>query len=147
MTNTNSCIREKEVLQAFAAGSVSVELQEHLAQCSSCRNAVAIVKGFRKLKSSAIQKAVTPNIHWIMMQAKWREEERVLKRFTLVNKFGVFTCIALFTGMAAFLLQKYYHTGNAFSDDTLSLVIPVIIYALLSETLFKNIYKTVKEKV
>jgi predicted anti-sigma-YlaC factor YlaD len=146
MINTNSCTREKEVLQAFAAGLVSVELQAHLAQCSACRNAVAIVKGFRILKSSAMQKATTPNVHWIMLQAKWREEELVLKRFTLMNRLGVFSGIALFTGMTTFLLQKNFEPGNAFTSDKLSLVIPVIIYVLLSETLLKNVYKTIKGK-
>jgi predicted anti-sigma-YlaC factor YlaD len=80
------CQREDELLDALGRGYVSVELDEHVASCTSCSELRLVAGALLDERSQAIVEATVPSAGtiWLRMQIRQRQEAQARARQSLL---------------------------------------------------------------
>ncbi|TAK60897.1 MAG: hypothetical protein EPO24_06340 [Bacteroidetes bacterium] len=88
--NNLECTFEREVTHAEKTDAWNERLQNHLQECSSCRNALLIAKAMDSVQAGALQKAsAVPAYRVLWFKAQYMQRQERLSTLDLVKLLGV----------------------------------------------------------
>lgn len=125
MSNTSTCPREDELLDALGAGFIGEELESHIATCAACRELRLVAGALLDERVQAVTEAALPSSGTMLlrMQMRRRQEAQAAARRSLL--------IGQAVTLAAAVVLVFLLLGSHLAGEVVNVIASIRLSPLL----------------
>lgn len=125
MSNTRTCPREDELLDALGAGFIGEELESHIATCAACRELRLVAGALLDERVQAVTEAALPSSGTMLlrMQMRRRQEAQAAARRSLL--------IGQAVTLAAAVVLVFLLLGSHLAGEVVNVIASIRLSPLL----------------